>query len=79
MCLHPDVVSYVAKVMEGVKDMVARGTVSMVTFVVLEPGGLPLERFVFELGKTINGAKWVIVLNILKMCICIMICNIISY
>ncbi|XP_052761262.1 mitotic spindle assembly checkpoint protein MAD2B-like [Mya arenaria] len=51
MCLHPDVVSYITKVTESVKVMVANGDVSMVTIVVLDPDNTPLERFVFELGK----------------------------
>ncbi|WAR15403.1 MD2L2-like protein [Mya arenaria] len=46
MCLHPDVVSYITKVTESVKVMVANGDVSMVTIVVLDPDNTPLERFV---------------------------------
>jgi len=51
MCLHPDVTSYISKVIESVKTMVASGDVSMVTVVIQSQLQTPLERFVFELGK----------------------------
>lgn len=52
MCLHPDVTNYISKVIESVKVMVASGDVSMVTMVILDQSHAPLERFVFELGKS---------------------------
>ncbi|XP_052283892.1 mitotic spindle assembly checkpoint protein MAD2B-like isoform X2 [Dreissena polymorpha] len=57
MCLHPDVNGYISKVIGGVKDMVARGDVSMVTMVVLDQAQNPLERFVFELGKPTENER----------------------
>lgn len=51
MCLHPDVTGYISKVIESIKTMVASGEVSMVTVVILNQSQIPLERFVFELGK----------------------------
>lgn len=57
MCLHPDVASYISDIVRSVKVMVATGEVSMVTMVVLDRTSNPLERFVFELGTSVQDTS----------------------
>lgn len=63
MCLHPDVTNYISKVIESVKVMVASGDVSMVTMVILDKSQAPLERFVFELGKSEVRDRYSLILS----------------
>ena len=51
MCLHPDVISYIANVIDSVKVMLESKDVEMVAMVILDQSRNPLERFVFELGN----------------------------
>lgn len=55
MCLHPDVVDYITKVVDGVKVMVESGEVNLVTVVIVDKQETPLERFVFELDRPTAG------------------------
>ena len=54
MCLHPEVASYIANVVDSVKVMLESKDVEMVTMVILDKSQNPLERFVFEIGSP-NG------------------------
>ena len=51
MCLHPDVISYIANVIDSVKVMLESKDVEMVAMVILDESQNPLERFVFEIGS----------------------------
>ena len=54
MCIHPEVTSYIANVIDSVKVMLESKDVEMVTMVILDQSQNPLERFVFEIGSP-NG------------------------
>jgi len=56
MCLHPDVKGYIASIAEGLRLLFNAGTVDSVSLVVLEEGGDPKEKFVFEIGRIKD--KW---------------------
>ena len=59
MCLHPEVISYIANIIDSVKVMLEAKAVEMVAMVILDPSQNPLERFVFELGSpnSVNRLK----------------------
>ena len=58
MCLHPEVISYIANVIDSVKVMLESKDVEMVALVILDQSQNPLERFVFELGNpTSNNGR----------------------
>ena len=58
MCLHPDVISYIANVIDSVKVMLESKDVEAVAMVILDQSQNPLERFVFELGNpTSNNGR----------------------
>lgn len=50
MCLHPEVVDYIVKVLETVRLCVERREVKTVVMVVKNSSGLVLEQYVFETG-----------------------------
>ena len=54
MCIHPEVTSYIANVVDSVKVMLESKDVEMVAMVILDQSQNPLERFVFEIGSP-NG------------------------
>lgn len=54
MCIHPEVTSYIANVVDSVRVMLESKDVEKVAMVILDQSQNPLERFVFEIGSP-NG------------------------
>lgn len=56
MCLHPDVNGYITSIAQGLQLLFNAGKVDCVSLVVIEEGGEPREKFVFEIGRLKD--KW---------------------
>ncbi|CAE1308572.1 MAD2L2 [Acanthosepion pharaonis] len=50
MCLHPDVIQYIAQILESIKLLLDTREVDRVSLVILDHQQNPVERFVFEIG-----------------------------